>query len=67
MLLHLEQLCIQQNHRYWELFYLPTMFQNHVMREDHLVTNQYIRDMFIGNHINFDVNLCTEVIERSYI
>jgi hypothetical protein len=47
--------------------FFPSMFQNHVMREDHLVTNPYIRDMFIGNHINFDVNLCTEVIGPAFI
>ncbi|KAE8799303.1 hypothetical protein D1007_25434 [Hordeum vulgare] len=45
----------------WRHFLEPD-FVNHVSREDDISTLRYIKDMFVGPHITYEVNKCTEIV-----
>ncbi|KAE8816281.1 hypothetical protein D1007_06130 [Hordeum vulgare] len=45
----------------WRHFLEPD-FVNHVSREDDISKRRYIKDMFVGPHIIYEVNKCTEIV-----
>ncbi|KAI5009956.1 hypothetical protein ZWY2020_012093 [Hordeum vulgare] len=45
----------------WRHFLEPD-FVNHVSREDDISMLRYIKDMFVGPHITYEVNKCTEIV-----
>ncbi|XP_044964958.1 uncharacterized protein LOC123425340 [Hordeum vulgare subsp. vulgare] len=42
--------------------FLEPDFVNHVSREDDISKLRYIKDMFVGPHIIYEVNKCTEIV-----